>query len=67
MILDDKPDYADLWINMQVEIRLMHNYLLQGRWDEAGDCAGKCEKISSHLIDWCEEMSAIEKAESSKK
>lgn len=61
-MINDKPDYATLWIDMQAETRMMHNYLLQSRWAEAAGCAGKCKKISGKLIDWCEKMELFGKA-----
>jgi hypothetical protein len=62
MIVDNKQDFADLWINLQAETRLMHNYLLQNRFSDAADCAGKCKKISGQLIDWCENELSNQKA-----
>ena len=61
-MIDDKPDYADLWIHLQSETRMMHNYLLQSRWSEAGYCAIRCEKISIMLMNWCEKMETFERS-----
>jgi hypothetical protein len=60
MRIDDKQDYSDLWINLQVEVRLMHSFFLQGRWADAGECANKCSEISSKLSDLCKEMASVE-------
>ena len=59
MRIDDKQDYSDLWINLQVEVRLMHSFFLQGRWSDAGSCAKKCEEISGNLANLCIEMDSI--------
>lgn len=60
MRIDDKKDYSDLWINLQVEVRLMHSFFLQGRWSDAGVCAKKCELISKDISDLCKEMDSVE-------
>ena len=59
MKIDDKKDYSDLWINLQVEVRLMHSFFLQGRWSDAGECAKKCQLISKDISDLCAEMDSI--------
>lgn len=60
MKIDDKQDYSDLWINLQVEVRLMHSFFLQGRWSDAGECASKCAEISNKLSSLCKEMDSVE-------
>ena len=60
MKMDEKQDYSDLWINLQVEVRLMHSFFLQGRWKDAGDCAAKCSEVSNKLSILCKEMDSVE-------
>lgn len=60
MIIDDKQDYSDLWINLQVEVKLMHNYCLQGRWSDAEGCARKCGQLSIELADTLKSMNEME-------
>jgi hypothetical protein len=59
MKIDKKEDYSDLWINLQVEVRLMHSFFLQGRWSDAGACANLCSEISQKLSNLCKEMDSI--------
>jgi hypothetical protein len=59
MRIDDKQDYSDLWINLQVEVKLMHNYCLQGRWGDAENCARKCSQLSLDLADALKAMDEI--------
>lgn len=59
MKMDEKKDYSSCWIELQVEVRLMHTFFLQGRWSDAGDCAKKCELISKDISDLCKEMDSI--------
>lgn len=59
MKIDDKQDYSDLWINLQVEVRLLHSFCLQGRWSDAEGCARKCSQISVDLADTLKKMDEI--------
>jgi hypothetical protein len=59
MRIDNKQDYSDLWIDLQVEVRLMHNFCLQGRWGDAENCARKCGQISTQLADVLKSMDEI--------
>jgi hypothetical protein len=59
MKIDDKKDYSTSWIELQVEVRLMHNFFLQGRWKDAGDCANKAKELCINLKELCDEMDSI--------
>lgn len=59
MRIDDKPDYSSCWIDLQVEVRLMHNFFLQGRWSDAGTCATKAKALCESLSELCKEMDSI--------
>ena len=59
MRIDGKQDYSSCWIDLQVEVRLMHSYFLQGRWSDAGTCAEKCKQISQTISNLCKEMHSI--------
>lgn len=59
MRTDNKQDYSDLWINLQVEVRLLHSFCLQGRWSDAENCARICSILSSQLADTLKSMNEI--------
>lgn len=59
MKIDDKLDYSSAWIELQVEVRLMHNFFLQGRWSDAGNCAEKAKRTCEILSELCKEMDSI--------
>lgn len=45
----DYNDYADKWIALNTEVRMMHNYSLQSNWDKAGECAEVCAVLCGEL------------------
>jgi hypothetical protein len=59
MNIDNKDDYSTAWIDLQVEVRMMHSFFLQGRWGDAKNCAIKSREICERLVNLCDEMDSI--------
>ena len=45
----DYNDYADKWIALNTEVRMMHNHSLQSNWEKAGECADVCASLCGEL------------------
>lgn len=45
----DYNDFADKWIQLNTEVRMMHNHSLQQSWEKAGDCAEVCATLCGEL------------------
>lgn len=46
----DYNDFADKWIELNTEVRMMHNYTLQSDWKNATKSAKLCASLSSELV-----------------
>jgi len=46
----DYNDFADKWIELNTEVRMMHNYTLQADWENASKSAKVCHQLSSELV-----------------
>lgn len=42
-------DYSELWLELTVQTRMMHNYCLVHKYDEASKCAAKAKEVSTQL------------------
>ena len=42
-------DYSELWLELVVQTRMMHNWCLIHKYDEAEKCAAKAKEISGQL------------------
>lgn len=59
MNIDNKDDYSSAWIDLQVEVRMMHSFFLQGRWEDAKGCAITAEQVCRKLQKLCDELDSI--------
>ena len=42
-------DYSELWLELVVQTRMMHNYTLVHKYKEASECAEKAKDLSTQL------------------
>ena len=49
MNIDNQDDYSSAWIDLQVEVRMMHSFFLQGRWGDSKNCAITAEQVCKRL------------------
>lgn len=42
-------NYSELWLELTVQTRMMHNYCLVHKYDEASKCAAKAKEVSTQL------------------
>ena len=42
-------DYSELWLELVVQTRMMHNYTLVHKYGEAEKCASKAKELSEQL------------------
>ena len=54
-------DYADLWINLQAEVKLLHHYCLKGDWATSEVTARQCAKYATELADTLKEMGELDR------
>jgi hypothetical protein len=59
-VIDYDKDYANVWINLQAEVRMLHNYCLKGEWATAENCARECAKYSTQLAEILKEMQDVD-------
>jgi hypothetical protein len=42
-------DYSEQWLELTIQTRMMHNWCLIKKYDEAAKCAAKAKEISIQL------------------
>lgn len=52
----DYNDYSDAWIELNAQVRLMHNYSLQQQWSMAQQCADRAKMLCETLSEFYEVM-----------
>jgi len=59
-MIDYDKDYAHVWIDLQAEVKMLHNYCLKGEWATARTCAMNCSKYADKLASILQEMDELE-------
>lgn len=59
-MIDYDKDYANIWINLNAEVKMLHHYCLKGDWATAANCASECSKYASKLSEILKEMQEID-------
>jgi hypothetical protein len=59
--VDYEKDYAQVWINLQAESKMLHHYCLKGDWETATNCALNCKHYAGQLANILQEMSGLDK------
>lgn len=49
MKITDYNDFADKWIALMAEVKMMHNHTLKSDWQQASECAEVCAVLSGEL------------------
>ena len=49
-------DYSELWLELVVQTRMMHNYTLVHKYKEASECATKAKDLSTQLENTYKEL-----------
>jgi hypothetical protein len=58
-MIDYDKDYSGVWIDLMAEVKMLHNYCLNGEWATAELCAKKCGEYSTKLALVLKEMNEL--------